>query len=78
MPRGVPVATVAIGNAKNAGLLAIRMVAGCGGDAELLRKMVEFQEASRDEVEAKAEKLEAMGVAGYLAEKGAPQSATVM
>ena len=26
MPRGVPVATVAIGNAKNAGLLAIRMI----------------------------------------------------
>merc|ERR1712217_887463 len=32
---GVPVATVAIGNAKNAGLLAVRMVAGCGCDKAL-------------------------------------------
>ena len=28
MPRGVPVATVAIGNAANAGLLAVRILAG--------------------------------------------------
>ncbi|CAM9818892.1 unnamed protein product [Ectocarpus sp. 13 AM-2016] len=33
MPRGVPVATVGIGNATNAGLLAVRMLASGGGEA---------------------------------------------
>jgi len=41
MPAGVPVATVAIGNARNAGLLAVRILAA--SDADLRRKMVEFQ-----------------------------------
>jgi 5-(carboxyamino)imidazole ribonucleotide mutase len=41
MPAGVPVATVAIGNARNAGLLAVRILAT--GDAELLGKMREYQ-----------------------------------
>merc|ERR1712151_1237699 len=58
MPKGVPVATVAIGNAKNAGLLAVRMIAGCGGDAALSAKMVKFQDNSRREVEEKAQQLE--------------------
>merc|ERR1712003_163383 len=49
MPKGVPVATVAIGNAKNAGLLAVRMIAGCGGDATLATKMARFQEEAREE-----------------------------
>ena len=43
MPAGVPVATVAIGNARNAGLLAVRILAAT--DAELRQKMVEFQES---------------------------------
>lgn len=38
MPGGVPVATVAIGNARNAGLLAARILAS-GGDAELKKKL---------------------------------------
>merc|ERR1719330_423189 len=59
MPKGVPVATVAIGNARNAGLLAVRMLAGCGGDGVLAAKMAAFQEDSRSEVEAKAARLEA-------------------
>ena len=41
MPSGVPVATVAIGNARNAGLLAVRMLGIA--DAELVESMVEFQ-----------------------------------
>lgn len=41
MPAGVPVATVSIGNARNAGLLAIRILAVA--DMDLRRRMVEFQ-----------------------------------
>jgi 5-(carboxyamino)imidazole ribonucleotide mutase len=41
MPAGVPVATVAVGGARNAGLLAVRILAA--GDPELLRRMAEFQ-----------------------------------
>jgi len=41
MPAGVPVATVAIGNARNAGLLAVRILAT--SDADLLRKMQAYQ-----------------------------------
>jgi 5-(carboxyamino)imidazole ribonucleotide mutase len=41
MPAGVPVATVSIGNARNAGLLAVRILAVA--DTDLRRRMVEFQ-----------------------------------
>jgi 5-(carboxyamino)imidazole ribonucleotide mutase len=41
MPAGVPVATVAVGGARNAGLLAVRILAA--GDPDLLRRMGEFQ-----------------------------------
>lgn len=41
MPKGVPVATVAIGNATNAGLLAVRILAS--QHPELLEKMIEYQ-----------------------------------
>ena len=41
MPAGVPVATVAIGNARNAGLLAVRILATA--DPGLLRRMIDFQ-----------------------------------
>ena len=42
MPAGVPVATVAIGSARNAGLLAVRILAA--GDDELRQRMAKFQE----------------------------------
>jgi phosphoribosylaminoimidazole carboxylase len=77
MPKGVPVATVAIGNAKNAGLLAVRMLAGCGANKELLAKMQQFQDDARKEVEEKAIALEEEGERGYLARSG-KTSATVM
>jgi 5-(carboxyamino)imidazole ribonucleotide mutase len=51
MPAGVPVATVAIGNARNAGLLAVRILAA--SDPELTAKMVAFQESLRDSALAK-------------------------
>jgi 5-(carboxyamino)imidazole ribonucleotide mutase len=41
MPAGVPVATVSIGGARNAGLLAVRILAA--GDEALRVKMAEFQ-----------------------------------
>lgn len=51
MPAGVPVATVAIGNARNAGLLAVRILAA--SDPTLAEKMVAFQESLRDAARAK-------------------------
>ena len=53
MPAGVPVATVAIGNARNAGLLAVRILAAA--DEDLRRRMVEFQDRLRQAAEAKGE-----------------------
>jgi 5-(carboxyamino)imidazole ribonucleotide mutase len=41
MPSGVPVATVAIGNARNAGLLAVRILAA--SDERLRERMIDFQ-----------------------------------
>ncbi|MFV8381149.1 5-(carboxyamino)imidazole ribonucleotide mutase [Corynebacterium hindlerae] len=55
MPGGVPVATVSIGGAKNAGLLAARILSA--GSPELLDKMVKYQENMCDEVLAKDEAL---------------------
>jgi 5-(carboxyamino)imidazole ribonucleotide mutase len=59
MPGGVPVATVSVGGARNAGLLAVRILgAGTDAEAERLRaKMLDFQRDLRDEAHAKGEKL---------------------
>jgi 5-(carboxyamino)imidazole ribonucleotide mutase len=51
MPAGVPVATVAIGNARNAGLLAVRILAV--SDAGLRERMEQFQSALADSARAK-------------------------
>jgi len=51
MPAGVPVATVSIGNARNAGLLAARILAV--GDAALTQRMLDFQESLADAARAK-------------------------
>lgn len=51
MPAGVPVATVAIGNARNAGLLAVRILAA--GDPALTEAMVAFQANLADVARAK-------------------------
>jgi 5-(carboxyamino)imidazole ribonucleotide mutase len=45
MPAGVPVATVAVGNARNAGLLAVRILGA--SDQGLSARMVDFQAALR-------------------------------
>jgi 5-(carboxyamino)imidazole ribonucleotide mutase len=61
MPAGVPVATVSIGGARNAGLLAVRILAaGDGEQAERLRKaLLAFSDTLRDEATAKGERLRA-------------------
>ncbi|HON88648.1 MAG TPA: 5-(carboxyamino)imidazole ribonucleotide mutase [Spirochaetia bacterium] len=56
MPGGIPVATVAIDGAKNAGLLAVRILSIA--DPELAEKMRTYQARMHDEVVLKAEKLE--------------------
>ena len=61
MPAGVPVATVSIGGARNAGLLAARILAAGTDDASaaLRTRMETFQENLRDQAHAKGEKLRA-------------------
>jgi 5-(carboxyamino)imidazole ribonucleotide mutase len=55
MPAGVPVATVAIGNARNAGLLAVRILAVA--DPELRQAMERFQAAIAETVRGKDAKV---------------------
>jgi len=59
MPGGVPVATVSIGGAKNAGLLAVRMLAAGTDDeaARLRAAMVDFQADLKQQAHAKGEAL---------------------
>ncbi|XP_056169439.1 phosphoribosylaminoimidazole carboxylase, chloroplastic isoform X6 [Syzygium oleosum] len=64
MPRGVPVATVAVNNATNAGLLAVRMLGV--GDPDLLVRMSQYQEDTKEDVLTKAEKLQREGWESYL------------
>jgi 5-(carboxyamino)imidazole ribonucleotide mutase len=51
MPAGIPVATVAIGNARNAGILAARILAV--SDAALQQQLVEFQASLAESAHAK-------------------------
>jgi 5-(carboxyamino)imidazole ribonucleotide mutase len=53
MPSGVPVATVAIGSARNAGLLAVRILAA--GDQRLTAAMLDFQSSLADLARGKGE-----------------------
>jgi 5-(carboxyamino)imidazole ribonucleotide mutase len=53
MPAGVPVATVAIGGARNAGLLAVRILGA--SDPDLRAKMVDFQAALKTSAEEKGQ-----------------------
>ena len=55
MPSGVPVATVAVGGARNAGLLAVRILAV--GDPALQGAMVDFQAALKSSAQEKGEKV---------------------
>jgi len=64
MPRGVPVATVAIGNSTNAGLLAARIVGAY--EPAVLDAMATYQDDMEKVVNAKAEKMEKDGYKKYL------------
>ncbi|MEU7374812.1 5-(carboxyamino)imidazole ribonucleotide mutase [Streptomyces albidoflavus] len=66
MPAGVPVATVSVGGARNAGLLAARILAA--HDEELLVRMKEFQRELNEQATEKGKRLRAKtsgGPAGF-------------
>ncbi|ACK67143.1 phosphoribosylaminoimidazole carboxylase, catalytic subunit [Rippkaea orientalis PCC 8801] len=64
MPRGIPVATVAINNAQNAGLLAVQMLAS--HNLELLEKVQKYRQNLQEMVENKQAELEQIGYQDYL------------
>ena len=55
MPGGVPVATVALDGAQNAGILAAQIIASSNPD--LLEKIIDFKESLKDKVIKGAEEL---------------------
>ena len=67
MPPGVPVATVAIDGAKNAAILAAKILAA--SDEELLNKLKAYTAEQKEAVKAKAAKLDSIGYEAYLASK---------
>jgi len=64
MPPGIPVATVGINSAKNAGLLAVQILAT--SDKELSEKLNVFRLKQKETVLEKTEKLKTLGVEKYL------------
>ena len=62
MPAGVPVATVAVGGARNAGLLAVRVLAA--SDSALQERMLAFQGDLREKAVAKGASLRRRNTAG--------------
>lgn len=63
MPRGIPVATVAINNSTNAALLAIRILGAY--DYKWLEEMSKYMSSMEEEVLGKAERLESVGYEKY-------------
>ncbi|KAK2459370.1 hypothetical protein APHAL10511_008614 [Amanita phalloides] len=68
MPRGIPVATVAINNSTNAALLAVRILSA--GIPRLVDEMQSYMDKMEKEVMAKAERLEEIGWEEYVVQKG--------
>ena len=66
MPAGIPVATVAIGNAKNAGLLAVQILAT--HQPQLLERVQQYRQSLTQTVMDKQAKLEQLGTQNYLAQ----------
>ncbi|KAG0683991.1 phosphoribosylaminoimidazole carboxylase ade2 [Pichia californica] len=64
MPRGIPVATVAINNSTNAALLAVRILGA--SDTKWISEMETYMNSMEDEVLGKANKLETEGYEEYL------------
>ncbi|HEY9600523.1 MAG TPA: 5-(carboxyamino)imidazole ribonucleotide mutase, partial [Allocoleopsis sp.] len=67
MPAGIPVATVAIGNAKNAGLLAVQILAS--HQPELLERVQQYRQNLEQSVMEKQARLDELGYQQYLATK---------
>jgi 5-(carboxyamino)imidazole ribonucleotide mutase len=68
MPAGIPVATVAIGNGANAGLLAVQILAIA--DPALAEALVAYRVELHGQVRAKDGRLQQLGSAAYLAQMG--------
>jgi 5-(carboxyamino)imidazole ribonucleotide mutase len=68
MPRGVPVATVAINGGSNAGLLAARILAL--GTPALRERLQSYMDAQRSGVEEDETNLRSLGVAEFLRQQG--------
>lgn len=68
MPGGVPVATVALNGALNAGIIAAQIVAL--SEAEVAKKLMDYKVSLREKVEKDAAQLEQMGVEQFLNSKG--------
>ncbi len=66
MPAGIPVATVAIGNARNAGLLAVQILAS--HNPALLEQVQQYRQSLRQMVMEKQARLEQIGYQQYLQE----------
>jgi len=64
MPAGIPVATVAIGNGTNAGLLAVQILATA--DGELAAALAAYRQELHDQVVGKDERLQSLGTKAYL------------
>ncbi len=67
MPAGIPVATVAINGAKNAGVLAARIIGI--KDPQTRARVMAYMEKLAEGVERKAARLSQLGIEGYLKEK---------
>lgn len=67
MPPGIPVATVAINGARNAGILAASIIGV--SNKKILKKVSDYKKSLEKEVLKKAEKLEKIGFEKYLDEK---------
>lgn len=68
MPPGIPVATVAINGAKNAGILAAQIIGS--GDEEVRTKVKEYKAKMAKDIQAKDAELQEKGFEQYLKEKG--------
>lgn len=68
MPGGVPVATVAINGAKNAGILAAQIIGA--SDTEIQEKITQYKRDMKNEVDKKSDKLQKINYKQYLQEMG--------
>ena len=66
MPRGIPVATVAIGNAQNAGLLAVQILGA--SDSQLQNQILQYRQDLSQSVLDKQDRLDKLGYQAYLSQ----------